>query len=348
MIKTIMKPFRFLKNLMRWYEREGENILTQVREEKISSNLWKKAEENFIKRGLPIPMYLNHDESTVVGVVEGIEARGDGLYVTKHNLFDKGVELVKSKEYCLPSGDFVLHYDNNHNIIDLEVFGVSLVNNEGAKDVEMVTLNKDNDTAYAGVIIKKLSKEAPEMERAEIIEALSDDEFLATLPDDLKVKLAGLVEPKEETTEEEVELSKEDKVKQILVDAGVAQEVIDSLLAVLNEEEAEQNGEEEDKKEEEKTVEQNGEEEDEKEEEADMSKFEDMIMRRENSNGSRAIPSSVKMGKTILKRNYKDMKDKAYDMALSQVVFIGGKKVEKVEMNKDRTIGDISKTLLDY
>lgn len=141
----IKKPFRFLKNLMRWYEKEGENVLRQIRSERITRELWEKAEDNFNKRGLPIPMYENHNEEAVVGQVYKIEARDDGLYVAEHELDNRGLELVKNGEYPLPSGDFVLHYDDDDNIIDLEVFGVSLVNNEGAKDVELVTMGKDGE-----------------------------------------------------------------------------------------------------------------------------------------------------------------------------------------------------------
>lgn len=359
-LDIITKPFRFLKNLMRWYDREGENILIETRSEEITPELWNKAADNFKKRGLPVPMYLNHDSDCVVGVVEDIEARDDGLYVTKHTLFDKGRELVETKEYCLPSGDFVLHYDEDKNIVDLEVYGVSLVNNEGAKDVEMVTCSKDNkdDTAtYSGVIIKTKQNKSEEdalMERAELLEALMDDEFLASLPDDLKEKLASLKasDNKDADNVEPVELSKEDEITKLLVDAGVAQEVIDAVLKVVADtvEDATQDGEgeDEDKKED---AEQDGEDDEDKKdkEDADMSKFEDMVLAKAVAEGNAsAVPTSVKMGKTILKRTYKDMGDKAYDLALSQVKFVGGKKVEKVDMNKDKSLGEISKTLLGY
>ena len=107
----IKKPFRFLKNLMRWYERDADNILYEVRNETITPELWKKAEDNFNTRGLPIPMYENHNKDKVVGQVFKIEAKDEGLYVTEHELSKEGIELVKNGEYPLPSGDFVLHKD---------------------------------------------------------------------------------------------------------------------------------------------------------------------------------------------------------------------------------------------
>lgn len=226
----IKKPFRFLKNVMRWYEKEGDNIVKEIRRAFILPSLWKKAEDNFNKRGLPIPIYENHNESEVVGEVDKIEAREDGLYVVEHRLFEKGKYLIESKEYPLPSGDFVVHYNDDGNIEDIEVFGVSLVNNEGAKDVEPVTMNKiKSDIGYSlnkvikagnGDNNKNKIKGVNRMDKEELFEILNDDEFVKTIPQDLVDKIIALrketvlqnkdeVEKATATEDEEVSQSKE-------------------------------------------------------------------------------------------------------------------------------------------
>lgn len=232
-MEIIKKPFRFLKNVMRWYEREADNIIKQVRKEIITPALWKKAEDNFHKRGMPVPIYENHKEDEVVGMVEDIEAREDGLYVIAHRLFDKGKYLVEKEEYPLPSGDFVLHYDEYGNIADLEIFGVSLVNSEGAKDVEPVTMNKatspherDEHEEYSinkvikpsnsGGNKKNNTKGVNPMEKEEVLEFLNDDDFLKNLPADILEKIAAVKKAKDEAIleeEEEVEEKKANKTE---------------------------------------------------------------------------------------------------------------------------------------
>lgn len=225
-MEIIKKPFRFLKNVMRWYEREANNIIKQVRKEIITPALWKKAEDNFHKRGMPVPIYENHKEDEVVGMVEDIEAREDGLYVIAHRLFDKGKYLVEKEEYPLPSGDFVLHYDEYGNIADLEIFGVSLVNSEGAKDVEPVTMNKgDNEEYSINKVIKPSNsggnknyntKGVNPMEGEEVLEFLNDDDFLKNLPADILEKIAAVKKAKDEAIleeEEEVENKKANKTE---------------------------------------------------------------------------------------------------------------------------------------
>lgn len=286
-MNMIKKPFRFLKNLMRWYEKESDNNLREIRTEVIENELWKKAEENFNKRGLPIPMYENHDKDSVVGQVYKIEARDDGLYVTEHQLTDKGLELVKNGEYPLPSGDFVLHYDDNGNIIDLEVIGVSLVNSEGAKDVELVTMNKYGEKFPIYKIKIKQNKGDVKMEKEEIFEMLLDDDFIKELPEEVCKKIIEIrtkkpeEEPEEDiekasmnNDEEEKKQNKEeeekketasqnkdedkrkliDEVAGLMKSAGASDEIIQTAIKKMEEmaydkEEAEMNSEEEENKE---------------------------------------------------------------------------------------------------
>ena len=254
----IKKPFRFLKNVMRWYRREADNIIKEIRKEIITPELWKKAEENFHRRGMPVPIYENHNEEQVVGSVEDIEAREDGLYVIAHRLFDKGKYLVEREEYPLPSGDFVLHYDEYGNIVNIEIFGVSLVNSEGAKDVEPVTMNKSELDYSVNRVIKAdngLNKNKNKagghlMQKEEVLEILNDENFLKSLPDDIIDKIIAIKESKdkeEDEKEEETSQNKEEDEK---------------------EEETSQNKEEDEKEEE---TSQNKEE-DEKEEEASQNK----------------------------------------------------------------------------
>lgn len=269
----IKKPFRFLKNVMRWYEREADNIIKQVRKEIITPALWKKAADNFHRRGMPVPIYENHKEDEVVGMVEDIEAREDGLYVIAHRLFDKGKYLVEKEEYPLPSGDFVLHYDEYGNIADLEIFGVSLVNSEGAKDVEPVTMNKDDSEEYSinkvikpsnsGGNKKNTTKGVNPMEKEEVLEFLNDDDFLKSLPADILEKIAAVKKAKDDAIlekEEEVEEKKKanktedgedkeeatqsktpeevkaiiDEVIQSMKDAGLSEEAIAKATDKLN------------------------------------------------------------------------------------------------------------------
>ncbi|CCG57997.1 unclassified [Brachyspira pilosicoli WesB] len=48
-MNIIKKPFRFLKNLMRWYEKESDNNLREIRTEVIENELWKKGKRTLIK-----------------------------------------------------------------------------------------------------------------------------------------------------------------------------------------------------------------------------------------------------------------------------------------------------------
>ena len=221
----IKKPFRFLKNVMRWYQREADNIIKEIRKEIITPELWKKAEENFHRRGMPVPIYENHNEEQVVGSVEDIEAREDGLYVIAHRLFDKGKYLVEREEYPLPSGDFVLHYDEYGNIVNIEIFGVSLVNSEGAKDVEPVTMNKSELDYSVNRVIKAdngLNKNKNKagghlMQKEEVLEILNDEDFLKSLPDDIIDKIIAIKESKdkeEDEKEEETSQNKEEDEKE--------------------------------------------------------------------------------------------------------------------------------------
>ena len=267
----IKKPFRFLKNVMRWYQREADNIIKEIRKEIITPELWKKAEENFHRRGMPVPIYENHNEEQVVGSVEDIEAREDGLYVIAHRLFDKGKYLVEREEYPLPSGDFVLHYDEYGNIVNIEIFGVSLVNSEGAKDVEPVTMNKSELDYSVNRVIKAdngLNKNKNKsgghlMQKEEVLEILNDEDFLKSLPDDIIDKIIAIKESKdkeEDEKEEETSQNKEEDEKE--------EETSQNKEEDEKEEETSQNKEEDEKEEE---TSQNKEE-DEKEEEASQNK----------------------------------------------------------------------------
>ena len=262
----IKKPFRFLKNVMRWYQREADNILTEIRKEIITPELWKKAEDNFHRRGMPVPIYENHNEEQVVGSVEDIEAREDGLYVTAHRLFDKGKYLVEKEEYPLPSGDFVLHYDEYGNIVNIEIFGVSLVNSEGAKDVEPVTMNKsDKDLDYSvnrvikaerGINIKNKSNKQGgyPMEKAEVLEILNDEEFLKSLPDDIIEKIIAIKESKDEEDEDE-EVSQNKKEEEASQNKEEEEEEAKQNKKEEEDEEASQNKEEEEEAKQSKTAE---------------------------------------------------------------------------------------------
>ncbi len=383
----IKKPFRFLKNLMRWYEKEGENILKEVRNETINPELWKKAEDNFNSRGLPIPMYENHDKDKVVGQVFKIEAQEDGLYVIEHELSDRGLELVKNGEYPLPSGDFVLHKDEDGNIVDLEVFGVSLVNSEGAKDVELVTMNKDGNKIPLYKIKIKQNKGAKIMDKEEVLELLLDDDFIKSIPDDVYKKIveiktssvkedteSGQVSEEEEeavmngeeddakgghSSKEDASQSKEedkrkliDEVAGIMKSAGASDEDIRTAIKKM-----EEIAYDDDTKE---TAKMNTEEEEEekkievksnnKEEDAAMSKFNNKIAEYEAETGARVVPSSIKSAVNFIKRNYKYMGNKAIDMAFKELSFYGGRKVEYATMNKDKkqSVGDIVNDLLKY
>ncbi len=374
-MNIIKKPFRFLKNLMRWYEKESDNNLREIRTEVIENELWKKAEENFNKRGLPIPMYENHDKDSVVGQVHKIEARDDGLYVTEHQLTDKGLELVKNGEYPLPSGDFVLHYDDNGNIIDLEVFGVSLVNSEGAKDVELVTMNKQGEKIPVYKIKIKQNKGDVKMEKEEIFEMLLDDDFIKELPEEVCKKIIEIrtKKPEEETEEAEMNSEEEEKkqnkeeeekketasqnkeedkqklieeITAIMKNAGASEEDISTAVKKIEElassETAEMNSEEKEdkeKKEEDKKIEvetQNKEEEEDKKESTAMSKFADMIASHEAKTGSKVVPSSVKPAVSFLKRNVKYMGKRAIEVAFKELAFYGGRKIEQASMGKEK------------
>ncbi|CCG57998.1 unclassified [Brachyspira pilosicoli WesB] len=275
-------------------------------------------------------MYENHDKDSVVGQVHKIEARDDGLYVTEHQLTDKGLELVKNGEYPLPSGDFVLHYDDNGNIIDLEVFGVSLVNSEGAKDVELVTMNKQGEKIPVYKIKIKQNKGDVKMEKEEIFEMLLDDDFIKELPEEVCKKIIEIrtKKPEEETEEAEMNSEEEEKkqnkeeeekketasqnkeedkqklieeITAIMKNAGASEEDISTAVKKIEElassETAEMNSEEEEdkeKKEEDKKIEvetQNKEEEEEKKESVAMSKFADMIASHEAKTGSSKLVS---------------------------------------------------------
>lgn len=253
--EVIKKPFRFLKNVMRWYQREADNIIKEIRKEIITPELWKKAEENFKRRGMPVPIYENHNEEQVVGSVEDIEAREDGLYVIAHRLFEKGKYLVEKEEYPLPSGDFVLHYDDYGNIVNIEIFGVSLVNSEGAKDVEPVTMNKSEESAYSvnrvikagnGFDINKKNKGDVSMQKEEVLEFLNDEEFLKSLPDDIIAKIIALKDGKDEEEEVVEEKKANKKASQNKEEDDGEEEVVEEKKANKK---ASQNKDEEDEEE---------------------------------------------------------------------------------------------------
>ena len=257
----IKKPFRFLKNVMRWYQREADNIIKEIRKEIITPELWKKAEENFHRRGMPVPIYENHNEEQVVGSVEDIEAREDGLYVIAHRLFDKGKYLVEREEYPLPSGDFVLHYDEYGNIVNIEIFGVSLVNSEGAKDVEPVTMNKSELDYSVNRVIKAdngLNKNKNKagghlMQKEEVLEILNDEDFLKSLPDDIIDKIIAIKESKdkeEDEKEEETSQNKEEDEKEEETSQNKEEDEKEEETSQNKEEETSQNKEEDEKEEE--------------------------------------------------------------------------------------------------
>ena len=377
----IKKPFRFLKNVMRWYQREADNIIKEIRKEIITPELWKKAEENFHRRGMPVPIYENHNEEQVVGSVEDIEAREDGLYVIAHRLFDKGKYLVEREEYPLPSGDFVLHYDEYGNIVNIEIFGVSLVNSEGAKDVEPVTMNKSELDYSVNRVIKAdngLNKNKNKagghlMQKEEVLEILNDEDFLKSLPDDIIDKIIAIKESKdkeEDEKEEETSQNKEedekeeeasqnktpeeiqaviDEVVSAMKNAGASEDDIAKAIDKLNSLKEDAS---EDKKVSVEAKKANKEEEDEskKSEEASMSKFEDMIALHEAKTGARVVPSSVGQAKKLLRKTRAFMGKKAYKIAFDELSFVGGRSVEKVAMSKNanRKTGDIVKDILSY
>lgn len=344
----INKPFRFLKNLMRWYEKEGENVLREIRTETITPELWKKAENNFTVRGLPIPIYENHNEDTVVGSVKKIEAKEDGLYVTEHDLNEKGMSLVANGDYPLPSGDFVLHYDEEGQIIDIEVFGVSLVNNEGAKDVELVTMSKEGEKSPLNKIKIKGEKR---MEKEELYALILDDEdFIQNMPDDVLnkilevkgVKLEDEESNEDEGEEENADMSKEDE-EDDEENEKVKKESKDKKekKCKKGDEDAEYSSEEDEEDDEEK----DGKDAKKKEKVsqskargvliARMGKLKDAIAKKEYEEGVKIVPSSKINAERFVNRNYKDIPESTLiSLALDQCSFFGGVKTETVQMKK--------------
>lgn len=346
----IKKPFRFLKHVLRWFERDAENILVETRQAYVPSMCWYRAKRRFDKRGLPIPIYENHDESKVIGKIHNIEARPDGLFVTAHEFNDRGYELLNSMQYFLPSGDFVVYYNDKNEIVDVEVTGVSLVNNEAARDMQLVTQDKSSDH-NVGQVKKSLlnykeEKDMSNEEKAMVIEYLQNEEFITELPQDiidLILKVRG--ESKEEVIEEEVaesaegeeekeevtesaEGEEEEKVEQskeeveaLLREYGFNDEHIEKIWAMLEE----------------------GEDKEELEVE-----LEDKIASKEQEEQSKALPSSVRQAKAILRRNRDIMGKKALTMAFNEVIFVGGRKKETVTQDKDKDLGSIAKDLLKY
>lgn len=344
----IKKPFRFLKHVLRWFERDAENILVETRQAYVPTMCWYRAKRRFDKRGLPIPIYENHDESKVIGKIHNIEARPDGLFVTAHEFNDRGYELLNSMQYFLPSGDFVVYYNDKNEIVDVEVTGVSLVNNEAARDMQLVTQDKSNDH-NVGQVKKSLlnSQEEKDMsneEKAMVIEFLQNEEFVTELPQDvidfiLKVRggsndeevveeevaesAEGEDEEKVEESadgEEEISQSKEE-VEALLREYGFSDDHIEKIWAMLEE----------------------GDDKEELEVE-----LEDKIASKEQEEQSKALPSSVRQAKAILKRNRDIMGKKALTMAFNEVIFVGGRKKEIVNQDKDKGLGDIAKDLLKY
>lgn len=305
----INKPFRFLKNIMRFYEREANNIYKEVKQLEVSKELWIKAANNFKNRGLTIPIYENHDETIVVGTVYKIEAMNDGLYVVEHSLNERGIEIIKNKQYPIPSGDFVLHYDNNNNLSDIEVFAVSLVNNEGAKDVEAVTMSKENKNAlsHAKVLSKKsqnlnkpkLYKEERKMDREIILEHLLDYDFLSQLPEDVIKAIADvkgseikkLVEEKEALGNEEVGEENTDKVVE---DENTNDE--DEKITTVQE----------------------------KQKKVFMSKLHDAIAKKSHDESITVVPSSIDIAKRFISKNFNSMDEVSLiENALARCSFYG-------------------------
>lgn len=347
----IKKPFRFLKHVLRWFERDAENILVETRQAYVPTICWYRAKRRFDKRGLPIPIYENHDESKVIGKIHNIEARPDGLFVTAHEFNDRGYEVLNNMQYFLPSGDFVVYYNDKNEIVDVEVTGVSLVNNEAARDMQLVTQDKSNGHNVGQVKQSLLnSQEEKDMsneEKAMVIEYLQNEEFITELPQDvidliLKVR-GGNEEVKEEVAEsaeeeekeeevtesadgeekeEEVEQSKEE-VEALLREYGFTDEHIEKIWLMLEE------GVGDDK------------------EELEV-ELEDKIASKEMEEQSKALPSSVRQAKAILKRNKDIMGKKALTMAFNEVIFVGGRKTESVTQDKDKSLGDVARDLLRY
>lgn len=347
----IKKPFRFLKHVLRWFERDAENILVETRQAYVPTICWYRAKRRFDKRGLPIPIYENHDESKVIGKIHNIEARPDGLFVTAHEFNDRGYEVLNNMQYFLPSGDFVVYYNDKNEIVDVEVTGVSLVNNEAARDMQLVTQDKSNGHNVGQVKQSLLnSQEEKDMsneEKAMVIEYLQNEEFITELPQDvidliLKVR-GGNEEVKEEVAEsaeeeekeeevtesadgeekeEEVEQSKEE-VEALLREYGFTDEHIEKIWLMLEE------GAGDDK------------------EELEV-ELEDKIASKEMEEQSKALPSSVRQAKAILKRNKDIMGKKALTMAFNEVIFVGGRKTESVTQDKDKSLGDVARDLLRY
>lgn len=351
----IKKPFRFLKHVLRWFERDAENILVETRQAYVPSICWYRAKRRFDRRGLPIPIYENHDESKVIGKIHNIEARPDGLFVTAHEFNDRGYEVLNNMQYFLPSGDFVVYYNDKNEIVDVEVTGVSLVNNEAARDMQLVTQDKSNGH-NVGQVKKSLlnSQEEKDMsneEKAMVIEYLQNEEFITELPQDvidliLKVRggnkeeevkeevtesAEGEEEVKEETVEEgadgeekeeEVAQSKEE-IEALLREYGFSDEHIEKIWLMLEEDAGV----------------------DKEELEVEL---EDKIASKEMEDQSKALPSSVRQAKMVLKRNRDIMGKKALTVAFNEVIFVGGRKKESVTQDKDKSLGDVARDLLKY
>lgn len=332
----IKEPFRILKNIIRWFSKDNnsDNLLECVRKGDITPDLWQKAVDKFEKEAKVIPIYENHNHEKVVGEVISLEAKSDGLYVKEHRLMPEGLELVKSGKYTLPSIDAVITKDNTGNIIDLELFGISLVNSAGATDVELVTMDKDETIALSKIEIKEKEKQI--MDLMELWETLSDDDVINEIPEELLKKIVE---------------SKKDEISKLM---GATEET--EQTKEEGEEEENDDDEKKDKKEEVEQEKENDEEDEEDEDEdkegtkseACMSKFYDAVARAESRNNGHAIPSTLKSAEKIIKKLVGTVSsNKAVNIAIKEVGFYGMNKSETVAMGKrSSSVGDIVKDIL--
>jgi len=315
----IKKAFRVLKHKLRWYKRDldSDNIFTQIREESIGKDVWYKAVKRFKEEGLPLSIYENHDHSSVIGSVFDIEAKDDGLYVTKYSLFEKGKNLIKSGKYTLPSIDAVIYKDANNKICDLELFGISLVSSAGAKNVELVTMDKYGEkialSKIKEKIKEKIKKEDFTMDKNLVWQTLEDEDYIKDIPEDI---LNIIIEKHKDY-------------------------IIEKLESMSLEEETEiTEFEDSDQKQEPK-----------KTEALAMSKFDDQISFYEVEHNCKAVPSSIKRAKKFIKRNHKDMGVKSISIALCEIEFYGHKNEETIlmgKLHKEKTLKDITTSILKY
>ncbi len=317
----IKKTFRILKHKLRWYKRDldSDNIFTQIREEFIGKDIWDKAVKRFKDEGLPLSIYENHDHSSIIGNVLDIEAKDDGLYVTKHSLFEKGKNIIRSGKYTLPSIDAVIYKDADNKICDLELFGISLVSSAGAKNVELVTMGKYGEKIALSKIKEKTKKEDFIMDKNLVWQMFEDDDFIKDIPEGIIDKV--IENHKDYITEKLKNMSLEDEAAITELDDDTEEEKIKNTKETK---EAEVLA---------------------------MSKFDDQISFYEVENNCKAIPSSIKRAKTFIKRNHKNMGDKSIGIALSELEFYGHKSEEKILMGKlykEKTLKDITTSILKY